>query len=98
MASDRPLRWFLRITAVVLLSSAAVVLFPYSWMNAIHEWLGLGTLADQPITSYMTRSLSGLYASLGACCWHIAGDVQRYRSLLRFALPVAVTFGAALVA
>ena len=94
---ERMLIWFLRLTAVLLLSAAAAVVMPYAWKNAAHQWLGLGPLADQPTVAYLTRSLPALYACLGAGYWYVSRDVKRYLPLLRFSVPVTLVFGVTLV-
>jgi hypothetical protein len=71
---------------------------PYAWMNAVHEWLGLGTLADQPMVAYLTRSISALYACLGVCYWYLSRDVMRYLPLLRFSVPLTLVFAVTLIA
>lgn len=58
------------------------VFLPYSWMNATHAWLGLGTLPDAAITSYLTRSLSAFYAFVSPLLIAMSFDVRRYRTLV----------------
>jgi hypothetical protein len=96
--SEQSLRWFLRITAIVLHSAAGAVVMPYAWMNAISEALGLGALPDMPLTAYLTRSLSALYAVLGGYCWILSGDVKRYRPLLAWSVPLSLAFSVVLIA
>jgi hypothetical protein len=98
ISTEKYLIWFLRLTAALLMSALGAVIMPYTWMNAIHGWLSLGTLADQPICTYLTRSISALYAVLGACYWFISGDVRRYLPLLRFSVPLLFVFNGALFA
>ncbi len=89
--------WFLRGTAVTLLSAALAVVVPHSWMDAVHCWLGMGDLPDEPLVGYLTRSLSALYAAIGACYWFLSNDVRHYLRLLRFSIPVTAVFAAALI-
>ncbi len=98
MTSERCLVWFLRITALTLLSAALAVVLPYAWTDAVHRWLGLGELPDSPMVGYLTRSISALYAAIGMCTWHIAGDIRRHLPLLRFSVPVTMGFAAVLIA
>jgi hypothetical protein len=77
---------FLRATAILLLLAVVAVFLPHAWMDAIHGWLGLGTLPGEPIVSYLARSVSALYAVAGATYWFVAGDVRRYLPFLRFAV------------
>lgn len=67
----------------VSLSTAMIPLvFPVSWMSYLHEWLGLGEFPETPITIYLARSTSLLYAMHGLMliavaihlrgCWPLA--------------------------
>jgi len=80
-----------------LLAAAGAVVLPYSWMNSIHEWLGFGTLPDSPLVGYLTRSLSALYAFLGALSWHLASDLRRYLPALRFTVLLSFSFSFTLI-
>ncbi|MSU76556.1 MAG: hypothetical protein EXS16_00520 [Gemmataceae bacterium] len=97
MTPDHQLVWFLRATAITLLSAALAVVLPHAWMDAVHRWMGLGELPDSPIVGYLTRSISALYAAFGACYCHISGDVRRYLPLLRFSVLVTIGFAIVLV-
>ena len=96
-APEKYLIVFLRITAVLLMSAAGAVVMPYAWMNAAHHWLGFGTLPDQPLVAYLTRSLSALYAGLGVYSWFLARDVKRYLPLLEPAIPLSFAFSLILI-
>ncbi|MBM3994389.1 MAG: hypothetical protein FJ303_09595 [Planctomycetes bacterium] len=96
--SDVPLTWFLRSTALVLLSATAAVFMPTAWMSTIHDWLGLGPFPDAPLVQYLTRSVSLLYAFAGAGYWFMSYDVRRYLPLLRFTIPCTVVFDIVIVA
>jgi hypothetical protein len=95
---ERALIWFLRLTALTLLSAALAVVMPHAWMSAIHQWIGLHELPDLPMIGYLTRSLSALYAFLGAGCWFVSRELRRYAPLLRFTVPTSFFFGATLCA
>jgi hypothetical protein len=97
ISAEQALVWFLRLTAVLLFAAVGAVFMPYAWMNAIHEGLELGDLPDQPLVGYLARSLSALYAGVGAACWHMASDVRRYLPALRFAVPVTLAFDVTLI-
>ena len=61
--------WLQRILVVLgigLLVAIIPVFFPVSTMATIHGWLGLGEFPDNPITIYLARSTSALYAIHGA--------------------------------
>ena len=98
ISPEQSLTWFLRITALLLLSAALAVVMPHAWMSAIHTALGLGELPDMPMVEYLTRSLSALYAAVGAWCWFVTRDLQRYLPLLRFSVIVTAVFAVTLVA
>ncbi len=71
---------------------------PYSWMNAVHEFLGMGTLPDEPIVGYLARSTSAFYAALGAIAWVVSFDLRRYRPLVTGLGVAFLAFGAMLLA
>ena len=84
MTAKRLLLLLLRINAGVLLLAAPCALLPFAWMDSVHrEALGLGSLADAPITRYMARSLSLVYAMHGAVVLFVTLNWQR----MRFAVP-----------
>jgi hypothetical protein len=64
------------VTAVV------PMVMPFAWMQSVNDSLGLEPLADTPLTQYLTRSLSGAYALLGALTIYVGLDVRRYRRLI----------------
>ncbi|MEZ6040451.1 MAG: hypothetical protein R3C20_08095 [Planctomycetaceae bacterium] len=51
-------------------------------MNSAHDWLGLGTLPEAPIVSYLTRSLSLLYFIFALFTLGIAGNLRQYKPLV----------------
>jgi len=97
-SADRALVWFLRLTALTLWPAALAVVMPHAWMNLAHQWLGLSDLPEMPMVGYLTRSLSALYAFLGAACWFLSRDVRRYLPLLKFTASMSFFFGATLCA
>ena len=80
--SERLLLLILRLNAVMLVLAFPAVIMPYEWMNAIHQWLGLGVLPDIPIMGYLTRSISLLYGMFGILTFVIAADPKRYWHLI----------------
>lgn len=91
------LRFFLRAIGGVSLLALVAVVMPYTWMNATHEWLGLGPLPDEPIVGYLARSLSAFYAFFGGLLWMVSFDLQRHRPTLCFLGGVTIVFGALLL-
>jgi hypothetical protein len=89
--AERHLAWFMRFTAVMFLLALFAVVMPTAWMAAISEWYGL-TLPAAPLVEYLSRSVSAVYATMGASYWYMARDVRRYLPLLRFSLGVMIVF------
>lgn len=78
-----------RILAVLLyvmggLAALAVVpmVMPTRWMVATNDWLGLGPFPHAPLTQYLTRSLSALYALVGGLVLYVAYHLDRYLELV----------------
>jgi hypothetical protein len=99
MTTDRFLIILLRINAGVLLLAAPCALVPFAWMDALHrDALGLGSLPDIPITRYMARSLSLVYAMHGAVILVVTLDWGRYKPLVPILALLHVGFGFAMLA
>jgi hypothetical protein len=94
MSARRMLTWVLRAAGVAMLGGLIFVFYPFEWMAATHEWLGLGELAYTPLTSYLARTLSALYATIGAILVFLSLDVERYLPLIRFFGILAILGGA----
>ena len=71
------------------------VCMPYSWMDAIHRWLGLGSLPASPVVGYLARSLSLFYALLGGLLVRLSFNPSRFRPVLMYLGAAFVVFGAA---
>ena len=96
MTADRALLWLLRLNAAVLLCALPFVLLPFATMDTVHrELLGV-PLPNLPITRYMARSLSLLYASFGLCTLFVTLDWRRYRTAVPFIAWLHIAFGAAM--
>lgn len=92
--SDFAIVVILRLLGIGGLFAIPAIFLPYSWMDAIHDYVGLGHLPDAPIVHYLARSLSAFYAGFGAITVFISCDVQRYRSLVTlWAILVSVVGG-----
>lgn len=87
---------FLRIIGTAALFAVVAVFMPYSWMNSIHKWLGMGELPAEAIVGYLARSTSGFYALLGGLFWLTSFDLYRHRLVLCYLGIVIVIFGSAL--
>lgn len=79
-----------------MLAVIAVVM-PYSWMNFVHQWLGMGELPSEPVVGYLARSTSAFYALLGGLFWVVSFDLYRHRIVLCYLGVVIILFGAALL-
>ena len=99
MTADRLLLLLLRLNAAVLLLAAPCALLPFAWMDAVHrDALGLGSLADLPITRYMARSLSLVYAMHGAVVLFVTLQWPRLRFAVPYLAGLHVVFGCAMLA
>ncbi|MBN2271814.1 MAG: hypothetical protein JXN61_14440 [Sedimentisphaerales bacterium] len=92
------LKLFLRIIGSAGLLAVGAVVMPYSWMNAIHGWLGMGDLPSEPIVGYLARSASMFYALFGGLLWTVSFDLYRHRLVLCYLGAAVILFGAVLFA
>jgi hypothetical protein len=67
-------------------------------MDAIHRALGLGSFPDGPMTLYLARSASVLYASIGPLYLFLSRDPIAYAALLRLFGAIKIALGFALLA
>ena len=98
---ERARRWLVGILwfeALVLLSALVAVFLPHSLMSDIHAEMGLGVLPESPIVSYLTRTLSALYATYGPLYLFLARDISRHIDVIRFLAWTKVLFGVFLLA
>jgi len=94
---DWILKLLLRGVGSVSLLALIFVAAPYSWMNSIHQWLGMGQLPSEPVVGYLARSTSAFYAMLGGLFWVVSFDLSRHRVVLTYLGAAVVLFGWALV-
>lgn len=87
----------LRIFGTGGLLAIPAIFFPFSWMDTCHQWLGLGSLPDAPIVTYLARSLSAFYAIIGTFLLTFSFDIRRYRALIKLWAIIAVTMGLVLL-
>ena len=81
---ERILQLLTRVVGSVALLAIPCALMPYSWMNAVHQGLGMGELPSEPIVGYLARSTSAFYALMGGLFWVVSLDLRRYRLVLRY--------------
>ena len=93
MNREQSLKLFLRLVGAVTALAAFCAVMPYAWMNATHQYLGMGVLPDMPIVGYLARSTSAFYALFGGLFWVMSFDLQRYRPLLRYIGFATVVLG-----
>lgn len=97
----RPERWLavlLWAMGILLLSALVPTFMPFAWMQHIHRELNLGELPFLPITVYLTRSLSLLYAVHGGLLIYVASDVRRHLPVVKCLGWLAVAFGLLMLA
>ena len=93
MKRQQLLRLFLRVVGSVTLLALFCIFLPYSWMDGVHRWLGMGKLPEQPIVGYLARSTSAFYAMLGGLLWVVSFDVIRHRAVLIYLGVVIILVG-----
>lgn len=82
---NNPRKWLRVLLAVLgcgLMVATVPIFFPVNLMATIHGWLGLGEFPDQPITIYLARSTSLLYAIHGLLMVIVSFDLNRYWPLV----------------
>jgi hypothetical protein len=86
----------LRVLGCAAVCAIPAIFLPYSWMDAIHGYLGLGTLPDTPIVSYLARSLSMFYAMFGTISLFASSDVRRHKQLVTLLAAMSIMVGVTL--
>jgi len=74
----------LRILSVVNFAAVVAVVVPRRYLAICHEWLGLGSFPEPPITAYLARSTSLWFAAFGILLWFVTLDLARYANLIVF--------------
>jgi hypothetical protein len=97
-SAEKALVILLRLNAVLLLMALFPMVMPFAWMEATHQWLGMGELPAGPIIGYLTRSCSLLYALHGALLLYVSLDVRRFLPLIRFLAVLGIAFGLGMLA
>ena len=97
-SQERFLQVLLRVIGTSGLLAIPFVVVPYSWMDAIHQGLEMGTLPDAPVVGYLARSTSAFYAILGGLLWTVSFDLHRHRLVLSYIGGAVVLFGVATLA
>ena len=96
--SLRLLAWFLFGVGVLDLCAAIFAILPTRFYAAAHEWLGMGEFPIAPVTEYLCRSASALYALHGGLVLYLSFDVVGHLRAIRAFAWGAVGHGAFLLA
>lgn len=91
--AERNLTWLLRVLGSVTLLALIAVVMPTRWMAAVNDWIGLDPFAPSPLMEYLTRSLSAVYALVGALTLFVSRNVSRYAALIAFSGRLTVILG-----
>jgi hypothetical protein len=94
----RTLQILLGTVGAGLLLAMFAVLLPISWMSEAHRWLGLGDFPDGPITIYLARSTSLLYAVHGFFMLYVAIHLGQHFSLAKVFGYLHVAIGLTMLA
>jgi len=89
---EKTLVLLLRLDGLIMLVALVPSMMSLAWMEAIHRSLGMGELPGGPLTGYLTRSLSALYAMHGAALLFASSDVRRYLPLVKFLAAATIVF------
>lgn len=95
--SERLMRRMLRFGALATGHAVVGIFVPKHVMARYHWRLGLGHLGkfpDSPLTDYLTRSLSVMYAFHGAKLFALSRDVRRHRPVIRVVAWGSLAMGA----
>jgi hypothetical protein len=82
--SCRRLRFLLCALGVICVFAIIPLVMPFRWIDAAHQWLGLGPFPSQPIAEYLTRSVSSLCAFYGGLLLTLSRDVKRFAPVIRY--------------
>ena len=96
--AERTLTWLLRLNGGLAATAIFAVFFPTDWIDTGSRLAGLGPFPDTALTQYLARSVSAIYALLGALILYLAMDVRRYRDLIRVIGRLTILLGIALTA
>ncbi len=97
-STEQALVLVLRIMAGFELAALGAVFLPTRWMAGIHAGLGLGPFPNAPLTEYLTRSLSALYAFHGAVLLFLSSRVRQHLAVVAFWGWLTLAMGAGMLA
>lgn len=91
-ASERALRWVLRVNGLITSLAIVAVFMPVGWMNDTHRYLGMGDVPTAPIFEYLARTVSFLYFVHGGLCLLLSSDVRRFGPVITYVAVVEMVF------
>lgn len=94
---ERTLRLLLRGSGCLLVAATVAVLLPVSWMSRANDLIGLEPFPAVPLSEYLARSASGLYAMHGGTMIFASTNVRAHSGLIFYLGVVGVLFGLAMV-
>jgi hypothetical protein len=97
MNTSKWLRLVLFLGGCTLTSAAVPVFFSPEYMAQIHAWLGLGDFPNQPITIYLAKSASLLYAIHGLVLLFVAFQFKELHTIIPFLGWLHVAIGSAMI-
>lgn len=74
----------LRILGGICALALVGLFMPRSWMDAGHQWLGLGSFPSAPIAEYLARSVSALCSFYGGLLLVLSCDVRRFKTDIQY--------------
>jgi len=96
--NERLLVFLLRLGAILTGSAFFTIFLPETTMASVHESLGLGAFPASPLTNYLTRSLSVMYAFHGGLLFVLSTNVRRFKPVVLFVGWATAVLGVALLA
>ena len=94
--AERILKWLLFLLGGMAMLAVVPMVMPTDWMEAVNDWAGLGPFPRSPLTEYLTRSLSALYAMVGTLIIYLALDVRRYHAPITLVCWLTIALGVVL--
>jgi hypothetical protein len=82
--SHRSLRFLLRTLGIICVLAIIPLVMPFRFLNAAHQWMGLGSFPSEPVAEYLARSVSSLCAFYGGLLLMLSRDVERFAPIIRY--------------
>ena len=81
---EKVLVLLLRAGALMTGSAFFAIFLPETSMASAHESLGLGEFPAAPLSNYLTRSLSAMYAFHGGLLFVLSLNVRRFKPVVTY--------------